>query len=407
MRNKTVKALVDHITQTLPNSDEEYCEPLVTDYLRVLRTVLGYQPHPEHFSREEWQSTVDFSVQAIRGLIRGTGGNDASNGGMSSYAANEYPSRSATPFASIGTGRGSSGYASQRTSKSVLKSSTEDLVLCLKHLASVPNAPVLDRAESMLTGLLDFLHSFSAPGLAHQAAFAAINSIIARIAIDDMSLMQRSFRHAVSLIRRFWHTKSTNLKEEMLITLLQGEHYLLMTLKDDPEDCFLADIQGLQEVLREEYCKRSEREQLQVDDLSLATGISLEEANPLNISAFGLRPRATKAEQPWAILHIYSSITVVVDAGRRSVDQKANGDNSDFPTKRRKLERPLGDLLQSVRVSLGPEKLYDLKVLAFALDRYSVSADFLRNLLDSLLPCISEGSVTVASWAMLVITWYV
>ena len=403
MRYKTVKALVDHITQTLPTSDENYCEPLVTDYMKLLRTALAYQPHPEHFSKEEWQSTVDFSVQAIRDLIKGTGGNDASNGSLSSHAVSDYPSRSATPSASIGTGRGSS----QRTTKSVLKTSTEDLILCLKHLASVSNVPVIDRAEIMLTSLFDFLHSFSTPGLAHQAAFAAINSIMARITTDNMSLVQRSLRHAVSLIRRLWHAKSTTLKEEMLITLLQGEPHLSMALQDDPQESFMADIQGLQEVLREEYCKRSEREQLQIDDLSLSTGISSGQQNPLSTSAFGLRQKAIKAEQPWAILHIYASITVVLDIGKRSLYQNVDGDDPNIITKRRKLDRPLRDLLQSIRVSSGPEKVFDLQVLAFALDRRSISAEFLRNLLDSLLPCISEGSATVASWTMLAIAWYV
>lgn len=64
VRAKTVKAVVDHILQTLPTPDGPYCPGLALDYVKSLLCILEYQPHVEHF-RDLWQDVLDFCLEGM------------------------------------------------------------------------------------------------------------------------------------------------------------------------------------------------------------------------------------------------------------------------------------------------------------------------------------------------------
>jgi ataxia telangiectasia mutated family protein len=41
---KTIRSVLDHITETLVLSSGKFCDPLALDYAKCLRAVLNYQP---------------------------------------------------------------------------------------------------------------------------------------------------------------------------------------------------------------------------------------------------------------------------------------------------------------------------------------------------------------------------
>ena len=400
LRFKTVKALLEHISQTLPTSDGAYCEPLATDYFKALRTVLEYPPHPEHLLKEDWHDVIDFCNTSVHDLNAFSVGN-SSNVFNDSHSFTDLPSRPASPRFHGDRVRNSISHGSE------LRNSAEDLVFCVRHLTSVTNAPVLEKASVTLSALLDLLESAPNLGTTQQAALESINSIIIRITTNDTALVLQTLRRIVPMIRRFWQGKSSGLKV-MLTSLFYGEIYLVRLLRSDEERDFQANLLGLLEVMRVEYCKRTEREQLQLDDIDLSDhSFRLNRHMPLSTKACELRLGAIRAEQPWALLHMSASILVAIHS-EAGVDAMPNV-NADFdpPPKRQRIGGALDNLLQLTKASRPSEKLYALQALVFVFDKLTLDIGNLEATVHLLLPCASDDNGLIASWAIIALTWCV
>ena len=412
IRSKTVKALVDHITQTLPNPAGGYCEPLLNDYIRSLATIFEYQAHSEHLNKEEWHFVVDFCIEGISTFSNSLNGPDssASFGPEESNTHRGNRSRAHTPSASVSL-LGTTHRASIRSidSATVLnsRSNAEEFVLCLPHLTSVSNAPVLDKARSILEVLINLLRTSATIGRAHQAIFVSINNVIKRTITDDIALTQHTIKNIIPLIRRLWHPKSGTLGDEMLSSLILAEAYLPCLLQfGDIEDC-RSDLQGLVDVLYGEYSKRTtEKEQLQVDDLEFyLPEKTAHRQTPLSIKTFGLRPGMVRAEQNWALLYIVSNLnSILIARGSPHVEHPSIEDQTGS-NKRRRLMQPLDSLLQLIRLAPASEKVCALQALALTVDRITVPDPDLRVILDALIPCLSEDNGILSSWAMLALSW--
>lgn len=406
-RYKTVKAIVDHITQTVPTSDRGYCEPLAAEYFKSLRIVLEYQPHPEHLSKDEWHEVVDFCNETLHDLNATSTGKHAHslNGNSTMDSFNICLSRSATPGTVSDNGRQASNLSAQHLVKLNLKSSVEDIVLCLKHLMLASNAPVLEKAQTTLENLCDLLTLSSRPGVLLQSVFEAINSIISRIMTDNVDLTLHIIGNLLPHIRRFWETKSRSLKDHMLVSLLYGEVYFFRLVSmDETGDC-KSDLHRLLQVFRQEYCKRPEREQLQLEDLDLPDH-PLEADRPLSIQAFELRSAALKAEQPWFLLYISASIVLVFSAWDAARGRFLEHSTLEHPPKRRKLNSPVDDLLELTKTSDMLDRLFALQVLTFVFDKIVVDIDNLQHCIESLLSCLSDDTANVVSWALLALARY-
>lgn len=411
IRSKTVKALVDHITQTLPNTAGGYCEPLLNDYIKSLRTILEYQAHPEHLNKEEWHVVVGFCVDGINTFSNTLNGPDSRESlgpeELTSHSGNR--SRAQTPSTStslVSTTLRASIRSIESTKASYPSNNAEEFVLCLQHLTSVSNAPILDKARSILDVLIGLLRTSATIGRAHQATFVSLNHVIKRTVTDDIALTQHTFKNIIPLIRRLWHPKSGTLGDEMLSSLIIAEAYLPCLLQlGDFEDC-RSELEGLVEVLYGEYSKRTEKELLQIDDLDFHLPKKSEHRQtPLSIKAFGLRPGMVRAEQQWALLYIVSILNsnLILYEGphvEHPVTEDQTGSN-----KRRRLMQPLDTVLQLIRLAPSSEKICALQALALTLDRITVPDTDLRVILDTLIPCLSEDNGTLSSWAMLALSW--
>lgn len=65
LRTKSVRAIIDHITETIPLPGESLWEPLSVDYTKCLSALLGYRPHTEHLGDAEWEKLIGFCLAGI------------------------------------------------------------------------------------------------------------------------------------------------------------------------------------------------------------------------------------------------------------------------------------------------------------------------------------------------------
>lgn len=406
-RSKTMKAIVDHIRQTLPISNHGYCEPLVADYFKALRTLLEYPPHPEHLLREDWFEAVDFCNETLYNLNSASSGNPPKNSLSDSEKNNPWESfnRSVTPIDTRESNLEVGSRISRRAVQSVLKSSTKDLVLCMRHLIAASNAPVYDRAQEMLSNFFDLLASSSSPGPVQQVIFESINAIVTHVMTDDVNLTLKTVQKLLPHIRRFWEPKSSTVKDHMLISLLLGEVFFDRLISSDRTGNCKADLQRLLETFRLEYCKRPEREQLQLEDLELPDHPFGSEA-PLSIKVFRVRAAALRAEQPWTLLYISASIAIVLSDDTRTRGQSLECDEDENSPKRQKLIKPLDEIFELTKSPETQEKLFALQVLGFVFDRMVVDVDSLQRYLEVMQLCLSDDQANIVSWGMLALTRY-
>lgn len=400
IRVKTVKAIVGHVTQTLPRPDGSYCGPLVKDYIRTLKVILEFPPHAEHFSRVESCDLVDFCNRTLNDL------NGASNRKSSEYTDGHSirSSRSGTPGIEISYRQRASQTSSQGKGMWELRESAEELVLCLNHLISVPHAPILDKASVVMTTLLNLLESSFSTGNTQQAAFECINTTMACIRIDDISLALQTLSNVLPIMHRFWNAKASAMKDHMLKFMLYGEVYFPRIISSDAAGERKSNLEDLLEVFQQDYCKRPERELLQIEDLILSkTGF--EGKRPSSTRVFGLRSGVFKAEKSWFLLSIYASLVIALDSDLKiSVDSI---DEIENRPKRRKLTKNLDDIFKFTKSTDTTQKLFALQVLTFVFDKLPLEVDDgLDWNWEVLLPCLSDDSGTVASWAMLALTRY-
>ena len=414
LRYKTVKALVEHIIQTLPTADGGYCEPLTADYFRALAALLEYKAHPEHFLGDDWHEVVDFCVQAARDLIRPSEVNESglSNGGRilnGSRTNRDVHSRSATPSTIGDYGRKSSNNISQRLADSQLKSSDDQIVLCLQHLVSVPNAPIPERADVVLATLVEMLQSYQKISSTQHTAFECINSIMSRIVAINLDLPLQTMKKVIPLLRRFWEPKegAATFNDTLLAFLSYGEILLPRMLSEDQTGDCSATLQALIEVLRNDYCLRRPRGQLQLDDLVLLDpSRSTSRQTPLSTETIQVDLDGLRAESPWCLISRSAAMMVALENAAIAREAPPDGDEvQDF--KRQRLEHPMDDILHHIKGSLLPEKLYGLQMLLFIYDLLPFDERTLQCHLDALLPCLSESDGSIVSWAILAMDSYV
>ena len=391
LRYKTVKALVEHILQTLPTSDDSYYTPLCKDYFKALATLLGFQAHPEHFLADEWHEVVDFCLETARELNKS---DDANNDSHGSRLRRNGLSRSTTP----------SFHTSQPAAFPQIRDSQLEIVLCLQHLISVPNAPIFDKADVISTTIVDLLTSYSRVASIQQVLLECMNLIMSRMVADNMGLALQILTKMISLFRRFWDVKDNGMKESLLVLLSYAEVLLPRLILEDTTGDRKAELGALVESLREDYCTRKHRDQLQLDDLSLLNPSCGVGAMPLGTKTLQVRMGAFKAEQPWCL--VASSAAIIAELENDTIVQERllHSNEHSLPQKRQKLTHPFGELLQFARGSEGPEKLYALQVLVFLFEMTFFDENVLKGYLEMLLPCLSEDDGSIVSWTMIVMT---
>ncbi|KAI6836324.1 hypothetical protein KC332_g7391 [Hortaea werneckii] len=260
---KTVKTVLDHVTETIAITSGRLCLPLMLDYAKCLRQTVSYQPHAEHLPQDYWAATVSFCLQILRKVTDELNEDKA--------PAGTGPSSVATSMSNKSSRSQTWDSGQSQSVRSLYKQLNEEIVGALSPLTATPNAPLSPQAARLLWALIDFLQNGSGTDKSQQEAFASINHVLAWASTESVELTKKASIQLVRLVKNHWPSKSIPKAEplinEMLITLLYLKPYMAWAIQREDSTSMRLDLSSMHTTLREEYSGRKERDQLRFDDV--------------------------------------------------------------------------------------------------------------------------------------------
>ena len=387
LKPKTALAVLDHIVEALPSPDGGLCNPLQSSYLRTFRVVLQVSSHGEHLKPEKWQDLVDFLLECVAFVVD-----------TESVADSHESLREST--ADLRTG----SHLSLRTSQSSLSRLTvtrdkvliRDILTSLKHLVSVTNAPLLSRAEGLLSVLLPYVKSSTR---SFEPAVEIINLLLIVLRAEDVALMKHTLTDLIPTIRRLWKTKSAPLREQLLTTLILCDELLLQTLQ--PEWLLEADLlESLLSSLRSDYQLANARDRLQIEHLTFSPPASQRCFRLLTLAPQLHIPEAVAAwTQAWTI----ATLVISLENQRNQTDDGLDLPQ-DAPRKRAKVTGELQEVIDTGLKSSGNERIVALQTLTFLIHRSSAARMLAMSQLPALIEMMNEQDHFVVSWSHLLLS---
>ncbi|KIW38823.1 uncharacterized protein PV06_08661 [Exophiala oligosperma] len=380
---KTALSVLDHVVDTLPLSDGSFCKPLKTDYLKAFRSILEYSPHAEHMRPKNWQGYVDFVLEALSlGLEDDQVDDDLVTSRETSMA-----SRSGLQLSIRHSQR------SRRTLGKDIASYVEDLAVALKGLTSVTNAPVPTRSAAIAEVLISLLNSTTR---GQEPLFEILNNIIFVSLTENVALIRSMLMELIPIIRRLWVSKSSLLREQMLITLFTCRYFFLSTSEPWPH-VGVDRIEALMRTILSEYHHRNEREILHFDDMRPdAEGSD----QPLRLRQFLPLRESSRALSCFMTLSVVSCLILGLVASGKSMRPEQYSE--DTSRKRQKTQSPFDEVLQSAAVSPGQERLVSLQILLFLLDQPHTLDEKLFVGVSKLIPALTHEDGNVQTWTFLI-----
>ncbi|KAL2429595.1 Serine/threonine-protein kinase tel1 [Exophiala dermatitidis] len=383
LRFKTALSVLDHIVDTLPTADGSWCEPLLNDYLKSFRILLDHAPHVEHMRRKQWQTYVDFALAVLAsGFDDGDAESDSAPSQTTSVA-----SRDARQPSLRLSQRGGRSFGRDAASRA------EDIILALRDLTSVTNAPVMSRASTIGDSMRDFLNAATR---AQEVAFEVLSHVMMLSVTEDIALTQRLLHDLMPAMWRLW-SRSALLRDRILAVLFPCRQLFLAS----SNPWLWPDMRSLEQLLNSlltEYKGRNPRDIIHFDDMQLV--VSGDDA-PLQVDEFKPLRTSARALSCWMTLSIIACISLALTR-RTQTPAPDNHDDEGAPRKRQKVQSPLEELLQLAVHGVGQEKLVALQVIFFSLDQpCPVEQESLLMLLPAASDLPQEDSNT-QTWVYLV-----
>ncbi|KAK8041972.1 Serine/threonine-protein kinase [Apiospora rasikravindrae] len=401
LKRKTLLAIIDHITQTLPGPDADLVEPLLQGYIKALMALLSHPANVEllaTYNAEGWYDCVDFSLQTITRYI------DAGDADSDTYRSS--PAPTAQTFSmTFSTPRSSAISSQQRNTSHMEKSRLHDLLNCLFSLISAANAPLQKRVKEISSiGIQVLKLPSSGVAASLQVAFSVINVALAYAQTDDVEYAGSIAAELVPLIGRWWQAKIAS-KDDALLNNLQVEmlkalysmHMQLESLVQKNDSTIVASVEDLCDLLWSAYTRRDSRSQLQQDDLSYST--VPRHQNSLATHVFGLRLHNVEAERRWAVVHTLSLMEATLWRASH-LTQTRDDDEQDQPRKKRRMASGYSRLRQRL---LSPDlnvQLAALQVVPFFVANVRVTEAFTVETLSSLVNLTAHKNANISVWAM-------
>lgn len=408
LKTKTIDAIIDHITQTLPQDNGEYFPGLAQYYLKALSFVFEHKPNVERLQTSSWIDVVMFCLNGINNYIEAVEAEPLGlSRSFSGLGTGHTPG--SLPKSSLGSGN------SQNKSGFVSRQNVEDLLTTLLPLVSTPNAPLLERSKDIVTSVVRMLRlQPSAVSAVHQLAFSILNAVLFCCREDRSSLLQNVAQESIPIISRFWQGRITahdqmlnSVRDETLILLFTCQLHLERSLMDETTPDLALNVVDLLNVMRVEYSKRSDRDQLQLENLEILNlGDSPREVTPFRLRAFCLRPNDIRGERNWAILQALGLLErlVSLEDKRKKPDLPATENNLEkHPRKRQRISQAGDRLVDPLKSEDESVRLAGLQVLPFILHEFQLSASALEEVIEQLINCTADKRGNIASWAFLAI----
>ncbi|KAK1599168.1 phosphatidylinositol 3 [Colletotrichum navitas] len=401
LKRKTMLALVDHITQSLPepgpgHGDEAYVEPLLKDYVKALVALLSYQPNAEHLATlgaDGWLACVDFCTAALEHYLENAD-RDRDSGSRASPAPGT---------ASMGFSTARSTNASQRIPGQIHRGTVQDLLHCVYLLLLPPNAPLGQRYRELsktLTQVLQVRHL----GLSQviQLSFASINVLLAGIQTDDISQASNLARDLVPLICHWWQARTVSqdemlnsVRDEMLKTIFIVHLHLEHIVCHGENEAIRQDVEDLVESLWLEYSRRNPRSQLQLDDLTFVSRLP---DDYFRMSLFGLRVHNRDGERRWALVQNIAILERILwKSHRRARSQSPD----EQPRKKRRTQSPRTRLQEKLQSPSSAVQRISLQLVPFLLGLGTFSSGEAADIFSDIAAFVGDKDTSVSSWAML------
>lgn len=396
LRTKSIRAIVDHITETLPVPGEGLWEPLSVDYTKCLVALLHYAPHTEHLSITEWEKLMKFCLRSLgipeeedSQLSSRNGGRSTLDGylGSASRPTASRASRESRPTSSLAIRERNNGG----------KSVAGEVIMCIKQLVASPNAPIQANAEKILDGLTVFVASSPGTGNGHQEAFNSINIVATKVIFDQSDLVREFLLDLVPVIRRLWNTKLMGLRDELLGTTMLCTVILADAAQRNPSELLSQLIEGIADTLCLEYTKRPEKELLQIEELVFYSKTLSSQTDRMII---GPKLGNTKSEHNWTLIWAISCLLQLQEhiTTRLSTSQALH----EMSIKKQRLNSATGDIIRDSFSNYGTRKVCALQITTFLNNKMDI--DTKSMLLERLISDILDDNSAVASWTMILIS---
>ena len=393
IKYKTLIAVIAHITDTLSVPGNDFWEPLGVDYLKALRTLLQHPPHVEHLSKDDWTQVINFCLTGI-----GAVDSDVTSQ-LSIRSSRRLPSEPIDDAESRSDSRDRENRPQAQHSSSG-SSGQEDLEHCIQLLTASPVAPILEAGQKLLYGITSYLSSLRTVGNAPHSIFRALNNVLTVVMTDNIDLVQSIMLKLLPLIRKFWSSKSTALKEEMLTTLVIGKDALESLARASEGQLFTESVEKLVEQLHHSYSKLPDTDILQVDDVVVFACPSV--ASSIGVRCLSPRPDNVRATVNWTTLWAIAFLSKLLDRIYTSAGN--NTPVAGTPSKRPRLTSRVDDILRDASSSPGPGRLCALQLVPLILSDVDIGVAQLSSSLHRLAPHILDGNASIASWTMIAIS---
>lgn len=401
IKSSTVEITIDAIIENLPDADGVLIQPLLEDLPKTLRSLLEYQPHVERLSKDCWDAAVDFCINAVTVFCT----SDESEDGHQSWSTS-ISSRARTPLGTIDV---TSSRASprpqpprQRSGNDDFAHATEDFIFCLQSLARAPNAPVLEKSESLLRVLLQFLQRRTGRSSTAAAALAAINALLGRHALQSVDLVKHTVTELLPLMKPMW--SELMLREELMVTLTYAEPHISSLLADPDNELISSDLEALVETIYGDYRKRQDTTAhhfLEEDHLSFrCLALSQKHIHPLHAGSFSMTNNHSRFEALYLTVSVIARFSTMLDHRRRLLVNHQASSQESFH-KRSRVTHLFHEYLRHILEPRSNAKRAALQVVTFMAHEGPFEVEDLESILEKLIPVIADENPVHAVWAMI------
>ncbi|KAL4957717.1 hypothetical protein BDW69DRAFT_180363 [Aspergillus filifer] len=390
LRTKSVRAVLDHITDVLVSPGSDLFELLCVYYMKCLSTILHYPAHVEHLSVDEWEGVMHFCLK----ILNASFDDDSQQTTWSAHSStlDDYLGASggrSTPS------RMTPGLALREKPKEST-SAIEEALLCIRALSGSPNAPIQENAESILLAMANYVRSSRIAGSSHQTAFSTINTVVMRVIFDNAELTRNTLLDLIPAVRHHWATKLLGLRDELLVTTMFVVTTLTNDVQRNPTETLKDAVDGLMDILQREYSRRPEKDVLQVEELSFGS------KTQANARRFDLWPRLeiVRSDHNWTIVWVIARLLEKSEALASQLSFTPT--EGETPSKRQRIASKIDDVFRDAVSSFGARRLCALQLIPFLPNHYA-QIEPKTSLLERLIPSIHDDNTTLSSWTMIAI----
>lgn len=402
LKKKTKIAIIDHISQTLPTASEDgYVQPLLLDYVKALAALLAHPPNVETlitYEEKTWFDCVDFVVQIIDWQVQ--------SGIPESTPSRDSPAPGATQNFSLALSTlRSTATSTQRSASRVQKSVLHHLLECIQSLVSAPNAPLLQRSETLVQTVLRCIELRSL-GLSSilQLGFSILNTIFAALQTENPGFVNLLVGDLMLLIRQWWQAKTTSQDNALLnsiqvevLKLLYNIHLNVEYMIRLGDIALLSELEDFCDMLWTEYSNRDPRAQLQHDDLTFST--VPRHPHAFQTPLFGIRPYNQEVERRWAVVHILALFEAVL-WNQLNSQQVSQGEFEEQPRKKRRTTPGSSRLRQKLQMPHDGMQITALQIIPFFISETRTTSADVAEVLTLVGNLLSHKNTRLSTWAM-------